>query len=191
MRGPRNWGKFRTLWIKNDRFFFKKKKIHKKFSQHCTPTHMTDSMTYPHTTSHISLKILSVFRHSHNNMVRSAEERFAMERTATRGFGSKKIAAALGVPVSMAAEAACVMFSLHVSSHISRRVIGVPRLSVHGCNEERVRAAALDFCSQSPVFAAAAPSMSTWRRSTGQRSRWYVGKMMIFVGCCHISVTHK
>ena len=55
-------------------------------------------MTYPHTTSHISLNIPSVFRHSHNNMVRSAEERFAVERMATRGFGSKKIAAALGVP---------------------------------------------------------------------------------------------
>ena len=37
----------------------------------------------------------------------------------------------------------CVLFSLHVSSHISRRVICVSRLCVHGCNEERVRAAAL------------------------------------------------
>ena len=48
--------------------------------------------------------------HSHNNMVRSAEERFATERMATRGFGNKKIAAALGVSVStnavLAAEAA-------------------------------------------------------------------------------------
>ena len=50
--------------------------------------------------THHSLKIPSVFSHSHNNMVRSAEERFAMERVATRGFGSKKITAALGVPVS-------------------------------------------------------------------------------------------
>ena len=88
-----------------------------------------------------------------------------MERMATRGFGSKKIAAALGVPVSTTqrwlqrlrsdgdmasrnigrprgAEAGvCVMFSLRVSSHISRRVICVSRLWVHGC--ERVRAAAL------------------------------------------------
>ena len=31
-------------------------------------------------------------------MVRSTEERFAMERMATRNFGAKKIAAALGVP---------------------------------------------------------------------------------------------
>ena len=37
----------------------------------------------------------------------------------------------------------CVVFSLHVSSHISRRVICVSRLWVHGCDEERVRAAAL------------------------------------------------
>ena len=128
---------------------------------------MTDSMTYPHTTSHIFLKILDVSRHSRNNMVRSAEERFAMERMATRGFGSKTIKALLGVPVSTTqrwlqrlrsdgdtasrnmgrprgAEAGvCVMLSLHVSSHISRRVICVSRLWVHGCNEERVRAAAL------------------------------------------------
>ena len=90
-----------------------------------------------------------------------------MERVATRGFGSKKIAAALGVPVSTTqrwlqrlrsggdvasrnigrprgAEAGvCVMFSSHVSSHISRRVICVSRPWVHGCNEKRVRAAAL------------------------------------------------
>ena len=39
----------------------------------------------------------SFFRHSHN-MVRSAEERFAMERMVTRGFGAKKIATAVGVP---------------------------------------------------------------------------------------------
>ena len=30
-------------------------------------------------------------------MVRSAEERFAMERMAARGFGAKKIATTLGV----------------------------------------------------------------------------------------------
>ena len=54
------------------------------------PTHRTDSMTYLLTTSHISLKIPSVFKPLHNNMVRSEEERFAMERMATRGFGSKK-----------------------------------------------------------------------------------------------------
>ena len=182
------------------------------FFLHCTPTHITDSMTCPHTTSHISLEILSVSRHSHNNMVRSAEERFAMERMATRGFGSKKIAAALGVPVSTTqrwpqrlrsdgdmssrnigrprgAEAGlCVWCSLHVSSHISRRVICVSRLWVHGCNEERVRAAALinawisvdpgctvasfaNVCRRLASSAAAAASMSTWRRSTGQRSR--------------------
>ena len=45
-------------------------------------------------------QITSAFRHSHNNMVRSTEERFAMERMATRGLGSKKIAEALGVPLS-------------------------------------------------------------------------------------------
>ena len=37
----------------------------------------------------------------------------------------------------------CVKFSLQFSSHISRRVMCVSRLWVHGCNEERVRAAAL------------------------------------------------
>ena len=42
----------------------------------CTLTHMTDLMTYPYTTSQISLKSQCVFRPSHN-MVRSTEERFA------------------------------------------------------------------------------------------------------------------
>ena len=42
-------------------------------------------------------QITSVFKPSHN-MVRSTEERFAMERMATRGFGAKKIATALRVP---------------------------------------------------------------------------------------------
>ena len=75
-----------------------------------------------------------------------------MERMPTRGFGSKKIVVALGVLVSTTqrwlqrlrsdgdmasrnigrprgAEAGvCVMFSSHVSSHISRRVICVSRL---------------------------------------------------------------
>ena len=44
---------------------------------------MTDSMTYPLTTSHISVTIPSVFKPFHNNMVRSTGERFAMERMAT------------------------------------------------------------------------------------------------------------
>ena len=86
---------------------------------------------------------------------------------ATRGFGAKKIATTLGLLESATkrwlqrlrsdggmasrnigrpggAEAGvCVMFSLRVSSHISRRVICASRLSVPGCIEERVRAAAL------------------------------------------------
>ena len=33
-------------------------------------------------------------------MVRFTEERFAMERMATRGFGAKKIATTLGLPQS-------------------------------------------------------------------------------------------
>ena len=67
----------------------------------------------------------------------------------------------------------CVMSFLHVSTHISRRVICVSHLWVHGF--------LLSHAAQSPVFAnvcrrlassaAAAASMSTWRRSTGQRSR--------------------
>ena len=45
-------------------------------------------------------QITSVCRPSHN-MVRSTEERFAMELMATRGFGSKKIATTtLGLPQS-------------------------------------------------------------------------------------------
>ena len=42
-------------------------------------------------------QITSVFK-PFQNMVRLTEERSAMERVATRGFGGKKIAAALGVP---------------------------------------------------------------------------------------------
>ena len=65
-------------------------------NQHIFPyrtlPHMTDLMTYPH-----FHQITGVFKPSHN-MARSAEERFAMERMATRGVGAKKIAAALGVP---------------------------------------------------------------------------------------------
>ena len=145
---------------------------------HCTPTHRTESST----TSHYSLKIQSVFKPFHKNMVRSAEERFAMERMATLGFGSMKIAAAsrnIGRP--RGAEAGeCVMFSLHVSSHIFRRVICVSRLWVHGW---RVRAAALinawisldPCCTVAGVrlasSGAAAASMCAWRRSTGQRTR--------------------
>ena len=94
-----------------------------KFFPHCTPTHMTDSMTYPHTTSHISLKIPSVFRHSHN-MVRSAEERFAMERTATRRFGSKKIATTLGLPQSTTQR---WLRRLRSDGDVASRNIGRPR----------------------------------------------------------------
>ena len=45
------------------------------------------------------LQITSVFKPSHN-VVRSTEERFAIERMATRGFGAKKIATTLGLPQS-------------------------------------------------------------------------------------------
>ena len=75
-------------------------------------------------------QITSVFKPSHN-MVHSAEERFAMERMATRGFGSKKIAAALGVPEATTERC----FSCYLS-HIARIVMC-------GCKKERVRAAAL------------------------------------------------
>ena len=60
-----------------------------------TLTHMTDLMPYPHT-PHFP-QITGVFKPSHK-MARSTEERFAMERMATRGFGAKKIATTLGLP---------------------------------------------------------------------------------------------
>ena len=172
---------------------------------------MTDSMTYPLTTSHISLKIPSVFKPFHNNMVRSTEERFAMERMATRGFGSKKIAAALGVPEATTKR---WLRRLRSDGDMASRNIGRPRGAEAGvCLVSRVicptslellcvplvcwsmaviRSAfvpqrsstpgfLLTHAAQSPVFAnvcrrlassaAAAASMSTWRRSTGQRSR--------------------
>ena len=71
--------------------------IQKVFSTLHTDTHDRLNDTNPCNASLISLKSQVFFRHSHN-MVRSAEERFAMKRMATRGFGSKKIATALGVP---------------------------------------------------------------------------------------------
>ena len=85
---------------------------------------MIDSMTYPHTTSHISLKISSVVKPSHNIMVRSTEERFATERMATRGFGSKKIAAALGVPEATTKR---WLRRLRSDSDMASRNIGRPR----------------------------------------------------------------
>ena len=59
---------------------------------HTTAHDRLDDMSIHHK-AHFP-QITSVFKPSHN-MVRSAEERFAMERMATRGFGAKKIAAAL------------------------------------------------------------------------------------------------
>ena len=162
---------------------------------------MTDLMTYPYTTSHISLKISNVFRHSHNNMVRSAEERFAMERMATRGFGSKKIPL---VSTTLAAEAAlgwrrgvaqywattscggwcasCFPYMFRLTS------LGVSSVSLVRGSMAVMRSAfvpqrsstpgfLLTHTAQSPVFAnvcrrlASAASIRTWRRSTGQQSR--------------------
>ena len=60
------------------------------------------------------------FKPSHN-MVRSAEERFALERMATRGFGSKKIAAALGV------QEATTKQRLRSHGDMASRNIGRPR----------------------------------------------------------------
>ena len=95
--------------------------------QHILPdrtlTHMTDLMTYPHTTSHISHKSQVFFKPSHT-MVRSAEERFAMERMATRGFGAKKIAAALGVPEATAKR---WLRKLRSNGDVASRNIGRPR----------------------------------------------------------------
>ena len=85
------------LWIKNDP----------------VETFITNQQVFPtsHTDAHDRLddisthhkphfpQITSVFRHSHN-MVLSTEERFAIERMATRRFGCKKIATTLGLPQS-------------------------------------------------------------------------------------------
>ena len=74
----------------------------------CKTYHESAHFSISHTDAHDRLddfsthhkphfpQITSVFKPSHN-VERSAEERFAMDRMATRGFGAKKIAAALGV----------------------------------------------------------------------------------------------
>ena len=127
---------------------------------------MTDSTTYPLTTSHISLKIPSVFKPFHNNMVRSTGERFAMElhgdarvrqqesrggAWCARGDNEALAAeAALGRRQGVAQHRATAWcggwfvpcFSCYLS-HIARIVMCASRLLVHGCKKERVRAAAL------------------------------------------------
>ena len=74
--------------------FIKKKKTAGFYTLHTDALDRLDDMSMHHK-PHFP-QITSVFKPSHN-MVRSTEERFAMERIATRGFGAKKIAAALGV----------------------------------------------------------------------------------------------
>ena len=84
----------------------------------------------------------------------------------------------------------CVSCSLHVSAHMCRIarelcVFSIIR-SAFVPQRSTTPGFLLTHAAQSPVFAnvcrrlassaAAAASMSTWRRSTGQRSRWYVGK---------------
>ena len=65
---------------------------------HCTPTHITTTHhTNPCTKASFSTKSPGI---TNNIMVRSTEERFAMERMATRGLGSKKMAQAFGVSLS-------------------------------------------------------------------------------------------
>ena len=121
-----------------------------------------------------------------------------MERMATRGFGAKKIATTLGLPQAdneaVVTEAAlgrrhevaqrratarcggwfvCHVF-LHVSTHIFRRVMCASRLWVHGCNEERVLAAALNntWISVEPCCTVAGvreTSAGVWHRARPQQ----------------------
>ena len=198
--------KFRTLLIKKD----PRCKIYLKtagFFPHCKPTHMTDSMTCPHTKSHISLKILSVSSIL-TTTVRSAEERFVMERMATRGFGNKRLVCrcrqrsagcrgcAQTATWRRATSGDRVVRTLVCAScfpHMFRLTsLGVSSVSLVCRSIAAMRSAfvsqrsstpgfLLTHAAQSPVFAnvcrrltssaAAAASMSTRRRSTGQRSR--------------------
>ena len=57
-------------------------------------------------------------------MVRSTEERFAMERMATRGFGAKKIATTLGLPQSTTKR---WLRRLRSDGDVASRNIGRPR----------------------------------------------------------------
>ena len=126
---------------------------------------MADLMTYPYTTSHISLKSQvfqafsqhvaihrGAFRHgAHGDpRLRRQEDR---DHAGLAAIDNEAVVteAALGRRHCVAQHRAtaccggwfvCHVF-LHVSTHISRRAMRASRLWVHGCNEERVLAAAL------------------------------------------------
>ena len=194
--------------------FYQKKKKKQQVSPHCTPSHMTDSMTYPHTTSHIFHQhpiCFHAFSQQHGAIRRGALRHGAHGHARLRQQEDRGGAWCVGVDKRSAGCRGCARMATwrratvgdHVVRrlvcascfpHMFRRVICVSRLWVRGCNEERVRAAALingwisvdPCCTVASVRktsagvwhrgAAAAASMSTWRRSTGQRNRWYVGK---------------
>ena len=178
--------KFRALLINN--------------ALRCKVYHKSAQFSIPHTDAHdrlydISLhskphfpQITSVFKPSHN-MVRSTEERFAMERVATRGFGAKKIAITLGLPQSTTKR---WLQRLRSDGDLASRNIGRPRgaeagvcrvlcmfrltplgvmcasrLWVHGCNEDRVRAAALinAWISVEPIWENSWYSLSSFFRN--------------------------
>ena len=63
---------------------------------------------------HLS-QILSVVRHSHN-MVRSAKERFAMERMATRGFGVVSQSMCVGTTCGFSALCSCCRWDTSLST---------------------------------------------------------------------------
>ena len=140
---------------------------------HCTPTHVTDSMTFPHTTSHISLKIPSVCNLLTTTYPqRSVSPWSAWRREASAARRSRR-------------RLVCRRRQRSAGCGGCART-ATWRLWVHGCSEvvpqrSSTPAFLLTHAAQSPEIAnvcrrlassaAAAASMSTWRRSTGQRSK--------------------
>ena len=193
--------------------FYQKKKKKQQVSPHCTPSHMTDSMTYPHTTSHIFHQhpiCFHAFSQQHGAIRRGALRHGAHGHARLRQQEDRGGAWCVGVDnAALAAEAALgwrrgVAQQLATTwcggwcvRHVFLTCFGVSSVSLV-CGSVAVMRSAfvpqrsstvgflLTHAAQSPVFAnvcrrlasiaAAAASMSTWRRSTGQRNRWYVGK---------------
>ena len=113
---------------KSHLFFWEKSQKLQFFTLHTDAHDRLDNISTHHK-PHVP-QITSVLKPSHN-MVRSAEERFAVERMAKRGFGAKKTAAALGVP-----EATTKHWLRRVRSDgdMASRNIGRPRRSkCHVC----------------------------------------------------------
>ena len=126
---------------------------------------MTGLVTCPYTTSHISLKsqvfssLLTTWCDPQRSVSpwsawrpeapapRRSRPRWACRnRQRSAGCGGRARTATWRRATSgdrVVGAGLCVHVLLHVSTHISRRVMCAPRLWVHSCNEERVLAAAL------------------------------------------------